>query len=63
MEKEVSKMDLEFADKLKELGSHANALISLHLKQPESFDKEWLFNKLLNQYEELGLDIDNQEED
>lgn len=64
-EKEVIFQEREagYSDKVKELGTHANALISLHLKKPEEFDKEWLFNKLIDQYEKLGLDVDNQEFD
>lgn len=57
----VQKREMDYTEKVKEMGRHANALIALHLKKPDEFDKEWLFNKLLDQYEVLGLDIDNQE--
>ncbi len=54
----MEKKNWDFSHKTKELGVHANALISLHLKKPDEFDKEWLFNKLIEQYEILELDME-----
>jgi diphthamide biosynthesis methyltransferase len=54
---EQERLDTEISKKHEEIGLHATILIDLHLNNPKNFTRKIVMDRLIEKYEELGLNL------